>query len=210
MNRPFFSVILPVYNTAQYLSECLDSIFNQGCPDMEVIAVNDGSTDNSAEILFEYARRYPCLMIVHQDNGGAAKARNRGMGRARGQYFLFIDSDDSLLPGALRKLRAVLDPGTYDFVEFDSVSFDSRTPASQIKSGKPQRGKYRGRDEGTGQELFADWVPAFFFRTVPWCRAYSADFLRKTGLRFRDNLLFEDNEWAPCVFRFAQFPIIHI
>ena len=101
------SVIIPVYNTEVYLRELLDSLVAQDLPveQFEVIAVNDGSTDASGEILDEYANRYPNFRVVHQENSGwAGKPRNVALDLAQGQYVFFADSDDVLAPSALRQM----------------------------------------------------------------------------------------------------------
>lgn len=90
------SVLIPVYNTAAYLEKCLDSVLGQTYVDLEVIAVNDGSTDNSGEILAQYARRYGNLCVLTQDNGGLQKARQAAIQHSKGDFIAFVDSDDSL------------------------------------------------------------------------------------------------------------------
>lgn len=95
-NMKKISVIIPVYNTALYLRKCLDSIFSQTIDDFEVICVNDGSVDNSLEILEEYKDKYRNVIIINQANKGVAKARNRALKIAKGKYVYFIDSDDWL------------------------------------------------------------------------------------------------------------------
>lgn len=88
------SVIIPVYNTAQYLPQCLDSICNQTLKNIEIICVNDGSTDNSEEILKEYAAKDSRIIVVNKENSGAADSRNLGIDVAKGEYIGFVDSDD--------------------------------------------------------------------------------------------------------------------
>lgn len=88
------SVIVPVYNTAQYLRKCLNSIIDQTYKKLEIIVINDGSTDNSAEILEEYASKDARIKVVHQENGGLSKTRNVGLSLATGDYVSFVDSDD--------------------------------------------------------------------------------------------------------------------
>lgn len=92
----FLSIITPVYNTAKYLPACLDSLMDQGVSydTYEIILVNDGSTDNSGEILDRYADQYPNLRVVHKENGGVSVARNIALDLAQGEYIWFIDSDD--------------------------------------------------------------------------------------------------------------------
>jgi len=93
---PKISVIIPVYNTEKYLAECLDSVVNQTLQDIEIICVNDGSTDGSLAILEEYAEKDSRIKIIQQKNQGAGEARNKGIKTAQGEYIAFIDSDDFL------------------------------------------------------------------------------------------------------------------
>lgn len=96
-----FSIVLPVYNTEQYLPACLDSIASQSYADFEVIMVDDDSTDGSAAICKEYAERDPRFVYCHKENGGVSSARNVGIGMAKGEWLLFVDSDDVLMPDSL-------------------------------------------------------------------------------------------------------------
>lgn len=88
------SIVIPVYNTAEYLPECIDSIRRQTLKEIEIICVDDGSTDGSADILDEYALRDDRILVIHKDNGGPASARKTGLRAASGQYIGFADSDD--------------------------------------------------------------------------------------------------------------------
>ena len=88
------SIIVPVYNTAPYLPQCLDSLVNQTYRDIEIICVNDGSTDNSPDILKAYAERDSRILVIHQENLGLSGARNKGLESARGEWVMFVDSDD--------------------------------------------------------------------------------------------------------------------
>lgn len=88
------SVIVPVYNVEKYLSRCIDSILNQTYKKIEIILIDDGSTDNSSEICDIYAQRYDNVVVVHKANGGVSSARNMGLDTAKGDYITFIDADD--------------------------------------------------------------------------------------------------------------------
>ena len=91
---PKISIIVPVYNVAEYLPQCLDSLVNQTYPNIEIICVNDGSTDNSAGVLNCYEKEHHNLIVFHQDNNGVSSARNLGIQKATGAYVMFVDSDD--------------------------------------------------------------------------------------------------------------------
>lgn len=102
-----FSVIIPVYNAEKYLVRCLDSIFIQN-GDFEVIAVNDGSTDKSLEILQEYAKKYSNMQVINQKNQGISGARNTGMKTAKNKYITFIDNDDWFEPDAFENIEKII------------------------------------------------------------------------------------------------------
>ena len=93
-NNPLVSIVVPIYNTAKYLLACLDSIINQTYQNLEIILVDDGSTDDSYQIAKDYAKNDPRIKLIHQKNAGQSAARNHGIERATGEYIGFIDSDD--------------------------------------------------------------------------------------------------------------------
>lgn len=98
------SVIVPVYNVAADLPRCLDSIFAQTHPNIEIIAVNDGSPDNSGDILDQYAAVHPNLLVIHKENGGVTSARLRGIEEATGEWIGFVDGDDEIEPDMYERL----------------------------------------------------------------------------------------------------------
>ncbi|WP_249678172.1 glycosyltransferase family 2 protein [Pseudomonas abieticivorans] len=102
------SVIVPAYNYAHLLPRALDSVLGQWRDGLELIVVNDGSTDGTLQVLGDYAARYPQVQVVDQANGGAASARNHGIRLAQGRHVLLLDADDELLPTALASLSAAL------------------------------------------------------------------------------------------------------
>ena len=103
MMPPKVSIILPIYNTENYLRECLDSVVAQTLREIEIICVDDGSTDNSPAILDEYARQAPRIHVIHQPNTGAGAARNRGLAETSGEYLAFLDGDDVFFPEMLER-----------------------------------------------------------------------------------------------------------
>lgn len=102
------SVIVPVYNVRPYLRSCVDSILAQTFSDLEIILVDDGSTDGSSLICDEYARQNKCIQVIHKDNGGLGSARNAGLDAATGAYVAFVDSDDRIAPEMYQRLLCAL------------------------------------------------------------------------------------------------------
>ncbi|MGY4492045.1 glycosyltransferase family 2 protein [Pseudomonas sp. TE3610] len=107
-NDKLISVVVPTYNYAHYLPRVLDSVLGQWADDLELVIVDDGSTDDTGAVLARYAERSPSIRVIRQPNGGAASARNLGVSNARGQYVLPLDADDELVPSALQVFRSML------------------------------------------------------------------------------------------------------
>ena len=113
--NPTISIIVPVYNTALYLSKCLNSIAAQTFTDFEVLMIDDGSTDGSGEICDRYSQSDSRFIAIHQSNQGVSASRNNGLKQARGSYISFIDSDDYVHPQMLELLYMAVCQGDYDF-----------------------------------------------------------------------------------------------
>ncbi|MDR0784852.1 MAG: glycosyltransferase [Treponema sp.] len=129
--RPFFSVIIPVYNVEKYLPSCLESVTFQTFEDIEIICVNDGSTDHSLSILEEYAAVDERFVIVNQENHGLAAARNAGAAAARGQYIIYVDSDDWIRETTAEILnKTIMKRENPDIVVFGTTPFPNEPRAS--------------------------------------------------------------------------------
>lgn len=110
--NPKVSIIVPIYNTAKYLPKCLDSIINQTHQNLEIILVDDGSTDNSGQIADDYAKKDSRITVIHQKNAGQSAARNNGLKKASGKYISFIDSDDQIDSRFIEKLLSAYNHNT--------------------------------------------------------------------------------------------------
>lgn len=115
MNK--ISVIVPVYNVELYLKECLDSIINQTYRDLEIILIDDGSTDMSSDICEEYAKKDDRIIVIHQSNQGSASAKNAGLRKASGEYLAFVDSDDFLQEDAYEFMVRQLENHHADIIQ---------------------------------------------------------------------------------------------
>lgn len=120
---PKISVIIPVYNTEKYLAECLDSVLAQTFTDLEIICVNDGSTDNSEKILQQYAKNDKRIKIISQKNSGVIVARNRAIANAKSEYIYPLDSDDIIAPDTLQKLYNAMIAGCGDIITCRVMAF---------------------------------------------------------------------------------------
>ncbi|EKY29021.1 glycosyltransferase family 2 protein [Clostridium celatum] len=135
---PIISVIVPVYNVEKYLKRCVDSILNQEMKEIEVILVNDGSTDSSASICDEYVRRDSRIKVIHKKNSRVAAARNDGIRLASGKYISFIDSDDWIESNMYKSMYEKAEEFNVDFImcDFSKKGVDKSYNVSQpISSG---------------------------------------------------------------------------
>lgn len=131
--EPLISVIIPVYNSEKYLPKCLNSVINQTYRNLEIILIDDGSTDSSGEICDEYAMRDSRIVCVHQPNGGVSKARNRGLSMAHGDYVNFPDSDDYLDADAFEYLMSKIIEHGCDAVNFETfVTYPDHETAHKL------------------------------------------------------------------------------
>lgn len=185
------SVIIPVYNTEKYLRQCLNSVVGQTYTNIEIICVNDGSTDSSWQILQEYARLDPRVHTFSQSNSGQGAARNLGIDKASGDYITFIDSDDWYAATFCEKMLSVIEEKSVDFVICAAKVYDERrqkysTGGSYISLGMfSDIQKIRTRED-VGAKIFE--IPV-----MAWGKIFRADFLQKNKIRFATSYAFEDD-----------------
>jgi len=179
-NNPKVSIIIPVYNVEKYLRQCLDSVVNQTMWDIQIICVNDGSTDNSRNILQEYVDRDFRIEIIDKPNGGLASARNAAYPTIKGQYTLFVDSDDWIdldcCEKVYQKAKQTEAEITFFFLERENGS-EGKSPTISIT---PQ-------DKTTIEEK----APLFEFGYAAG-KLYQSDFLVNNRLLFPEGYYFED------------------
>ncbi|RAP47427.1 MAG: hypothetical protein BZ135_02290 [Methanosphaera sp. rholeuAM6] len=186
------SVVIPIYNVESYLTECLNSIVNQTLRNIEIICINDGSTDNSLDIIEEFAKKDRRIKVITQENAGHAVATNRGIDMARGKYLFLMDSDDTLDLEALEKSFNAAEENNVDFVLFKAINYDDST-------GEYYESEFYSMDmlaNHVGDNIFNfDDVGelAFNMAVTPWTKLYNKKFIRRFGLHFPEGLIFEDN-----------------
>lgn len=174
------SVVVPIYNVEKYLKKCLDSLSNQTLKDIQVILVNDGSTDGSGKIAKTYAEKYPDKMLyVEKKNGGLSDARNYGMKYATGEYIAFLDSDDYIENTAYEKMYNKAIEEKSDYVECDFVWEYPNKVKEDLKY--PYKNK---------NEMLA------FVRVVAWNKLIKRSILVENKIEFPKGLRYEDVEFT--------------
>lgn len=176
------SVVIPVYNTAAYLRQCLDSVAEQTLSDIEIICVDDGSTDESAAILAEYAAKDSRFSVLTRNNAGPGAARNTGLALAGGEFVIFLDSDDRFEPDYLEKVvRCALATGA-DITVCKSAVFDTET-GKELPSEWTLKDRYLPAGDSFAPVQAADRLFQFTYGW-PWDKLYKADFIKKNGLNY--------------------------
>ena len=188
------SVIVPVYNVEEYLEECLNSIVNQTLNDIEIICVNDGSTDCSLEILNKYKQQDPRIVVVSQQNQGLSSARNTGVQSAAGEYLYFIDSDDYIESDALEYLYQEAKSNELDVLYFDGITFFDSDEIARRYEGKqdPCVRKNSYDSVYNGEELFLSMRKNGEYRPMAWMQIISREYYKKAKLSFYEGILHED------------------
>lgn len=179
------SIIIPVYNTSEYLDECLESVLNQKFQDIEIICVNDGSTDNSLEIL----QKYP-VKIINQSNQGLSASRNHALMEASGEYILFLDSDDYLSENALEEIYEIMESKNLDLLIFKIIEFDAK---NRVKSKYSYFEMDLLKSHVHDNVFNYSDVKELLFRisvTAPG-KLYRRDLIG--DMKFNEGLIFEDN-----------------
>ena len=190
------SVIIPVHNTERYVTKCLDSLLGQTLAEIQVICVNDGSTDRSGEILKEYAGKDNRVCVMEQTNQGQGKARNAAMEIAEGEYCCFVDSDDWLDTKALEHLYAKASEERLDVLYYAGVTEYDTEELARNHSNYFERAYQRDRTAGdvcSGKEMLKRQIEAKqYWRSSCMCLIRSR-FLKEAGIRFREGIQYEDN-----------------
>lgn len=185
------SVVMPIYNAADYLRPALDSVISQTLRDVEIICVDDGSTDHSLAILKEYQKRDPRVRIVTETNAGPAKARNNGLRRARGEYLSFLDADDFFEPTMLEELYRTAKEKDLDIAVCEYDLFENRT--ARFKRSIPS--EHADLLAG-GRVTSKSDCPDIIFQATEgyvWNKLFRRDFVTEKELSFLESAqIFED------------------
>ena len=188
------SVVIPVYNTAPYLEQCLDSIVGQSLVEIEVICVDDGSTDDSPAILESYAAKDLRVRVMHQQNQFAGVARNRGLSNAAGKYVIFFDSDDYMAFDALEKMYARCEQDDADICVCAGKRYFEKL---DLTVDAPGYLEVKRLPEAIPFNRFSNAEHIFSFTTImTWNKMYRTAFLREHALAYSDMRNGEDVEMS--------------
>ena len=194
MTKIRLSVIIPVYNVEKFIGKCLDSVEHQdlSAQDYEIIVVDDGSPDKSKEIAQKKAKQYTNIQVVSRPNGGLSAARNTGLDYAKGEYIMFVDSDDWIAENCLTKLVEQCERQHLDMLQICAANMIDGVPHRRF-SYDENRGVKPGRDLMANGLTFC----------APFS-VYNKSFLTRFGLKFHPGIFHEDNEFTPRAYYFAE------
>lgn len=182
------SVIIPVYNTEKYLVDCLESVVNQTLQDLEVVLINDGSTDDSLKIMEMYQAKYADrIQLISRENGGQAVARNMAIPLCRGEYIGFVDSDDYIEPEMYERMYVKAKETDADYVECDYVNVKLNENGEQERIADYGS---RVRAYTSKKDMFIDPMLA------PWNKLYRTELLKKSNVFFPEGLIYEDTSFC--------------
>lgn len=190
------SIIIPCYNVEKYIKECLDSILMQELKEFEIICINDGSTDNTLEILNSYKEKYSNIKIINQSNKGLSTARNVGMKYAEGKYIYFVDADDFLSNDkALSLIYNEVEKNKLDVLFF---SFENFTDDEEMKKKFKKHFLNKKRNEVldevlTGKEMLDYFINTNQYYVTVWIQLVRKEFLLSNEIKFCDGIIYEDN-----------------
>ena len=202
-DRPCLSIVIPVYNVEEYLDRCLSSVISaSGIQMTEIILVDDGSTDKSGRIADSYADQYEYIESFHKTNGGLSDARNYGLGKAKGKYVVFIDSDDMVVPDGLDRVINEVSDCDADVllwngkaINEDDIVVDSVVNLILVHNGLPTDGMML-----TGTETMVKQIEDHKkIAMTAWLRAVRREYIINNNLFFEKGLIHEDELWTPKV-----------
>lgn len=183
---------IAVYNVERFLGACIESVIAQKGEDIEIIIVDDGSTDRSGEIVDEYAAKDSRIRVFHKENGGVSTARNVMIEEAQGKWLLFIDGDDKLTVDCVERLKNYVQ-SDYDVVFFDSqfFRFDHSVPRYSVTAGDKVISQRRDLNNLARATIYANQdTPNYINRTIVtiWGKMYRVGFLKEKGILFDTEL----------------------
>ncbi|HEX3016861.1 MAG TPA: glycosyltransferase [Caproicibacter sp.] len=193
---PEISVIIPVYNVEKFVGRCLSSLVEQTFRDFEVIAVNDGSTDDSPEILRHFSEKYSFIKAINQANAGMSKARNVGIAAAQGRYFAFVDSDDYVAPTFLEELYRAC-------VEYDADISSCYYYFHYIENDFLFEYPFRCKGVFTKSEAMNKLLRDMQIQSMVWNKLYRRELFTDYGVTF-PTMCFEDMAVANKIFAHAN------
>ena len=204
------SIIVPIYNVEDYLHECLESLVNQTLKDIEIILIDDGSTDSSGEICEEYEKNDKRIKVLHKQNAGQSAARNDGLNISRGEYVIYVDSDDFIVINACERLYNTAKKYNAEIVHGDLLNDKEKMLDASFR-------KIDGENEAIdGLDFLKQTIITKSYDIVPFIKMIKRSHILENNIRFKEGYFYEDQEFslklytvAPCKVVKIRFPFYY-
>lgn len=205
MKLPLITIVIPVYNKEEYVNKTIESVVNQSYKQLELIIINDGSTDNSGKIIREWSEKDKRIILINQENKGVSETRNSGIDMANGKYIFFLDADDEIKENAIYNLILKAEINKADITVGNFI---------KVISSEEKKDKELIEKKYTGNELSQEQVKAEMFMIknrylATTCnKLYKRQFLTESKVRFKNNVLAEDRLFN--LMCYVNYPNIYI
>lgn len=196
MTLKSISIIVPVYNVEDYIQKCIESILNQSFTNYELLLIDDGSKDNSIKIVEEYLQKDLRIKLIHQENMGLSEARNTGIKHSKGDYILFVDSDDYLEEDSLEKISKIIKSSDYDIILNNGYRIES--------SNKRLIRNNDNRYYISGRQYMIENIKRDTYFPAVWLNVYSSRLIKENQIYFKKGRLHEDVEWFPYLLNYCS------
>lgn len=192
---PLISVIVPIYKVELYIRKCIDSIINQTYQNLEIILVDDGSPDRCPDICDEYAQKDSRIKVIHKQNGGLSDARNAGLDIAKGEYIVFLDSDDLLSLSAMDSIFNAIKSYSHPDLIMNRYQYFTDDICYSIECAFKYDTKLLS--DLSADKVFEHCLSLSGFICTAWMLVYKTRYIQINGFRFVKDLLHEDEQWTP-------------
>lgn len=193
--RPLISVLIPVYNAQKFLTSCLDSVCSQSYSNIEIICVDDGSTDASFNLLKQYAQKDSRIQVFHQDNLGVGVTRNRCLSESKGEFVAFVEADDRIVPSYVETLLREATQFQADIV---------RCCWKEVLNGKTKKAGCSSKRNLPIGDGISKRMMAGYYDSMVWCKLIKRELITQNHLQFNEQVVCEDLSFAILLFIFAN------
>lgn len=180
--QPLISIIIPVYNAGKYLNACIDSVLKQTYSNIEVVLVNDGSKDSSGDICNQYQSKDSRIKVIHLENGGVSRARNKGIELCNGDYICFIDSDDTIEPNYIKDFKDSIEEHIYIYIQGTNII---------RQNGPTDKVSYKAIGINDIYGIF--YTNKLCDHGYAACKMYSSSLIKKNNIKFREEIKFSED-----------------
>lgn len=204
INKPLVSIIVPVYNVESWLNKCIDSLIVQSYKNIEILLINDGSTDGSGKICDGYLNKSDIIRVFNNENKGLSYSRNFGIRNSTGKYIMFVDSDDFIIDiNIVEKFVEILERENSDFIYTSYCRFEDGEE-DIVTENLPINIKDNDIKDKNGIEVLSLLISKKSYHHAAYLKICKRDFLINNNLYFKEGVYHEDADWSPKLFYYSK------